>query len=147
MSPLRRTLLSWALGGTPDTRRPLRSSMLLAGTLFGATIVLVFIAYQATSNLNRSAQLLVERRTGDRLALLWAGLTQDMKGAQATVLVQVTPNQLLMQPPYDLADIFARGFARFPYPESFFAWVGSGGGERRDVRIQSSRSPSAMAPQ
>lgn len=90
-----------------------------------ATATLVWLGHQATRTSQQSLRLLVERRAVEHLALLSAVLAQDMKGAHATVLVPVTPAQLVLQPPYDLADAFARGFARFPYPESFFVWKNS----------------------
>lgn len=101
-------------------------SVVLAIALCAATLTLVWFGYRATQDAKLNATLLVERRAAEQLALLWAGLAQDMKGAHATVLTPVTPAQLALEPPYDLADAFARGFARFPYPESFFAWKDSG---------------------
>lgn len=96
--------------------------MALAGGLCAATAILVWLGYQATESAGRSARLLLERRIIEQLALLSVGLAQDMRGAHATVLIPVTPSQLMLDPPYDLADAFARGFARFPYPEFFFTW-------------------------
>jgi signal transduction histidine kinase len=109
-------------------RRTLRSlgPLLLAVALCAATAMLVWLASHAIADSRQSARLLLERRKAEQLAVLWAGLAQDMKGAHATVLVPVTPGQLVLDPPYDLADAFARGFARFPYPDSFFAWKSSG---------------------
>ena len=94
----------------------------LAGGLCAATAILVWLGYQATQAAGRSTRLLLERRITEQLALLSVGLAQDMRGAHATVLIPVTPSQLMLDPPYDLADAFARGFARFPYPEFFFTW-------------------------
>jgi len=102
----------------------------VAATLCAAVILLVFFGYRATDESKRSLRMLLDRQQAEQLALLWAGVTQDMKGAHATVLVPVTPSQLLVEPPYNLADAFARGFARFSYPESFFAWAATNqGGE------------------
>jgi signal transduction histidine kinase len=94
----------------------------LAGGLCVATAMLVWLGYQATQAAGQSARLLLERRIAEQLALLSVGLAQDMRGAHATVLIPVTPSQLMLDPPYDLAEAFARGFARFPYPEFFFTW-------------------------
>src|SRR5262245_23267356 len=102
-------------------------SLVLAVALCLATITVVWFGYRATREAKRNAAILLDQRAAEQLALLWAGLTQDMKGAYATVLAPITPAQLAREPPYDLADAFARGFARFPYPESFFAWKASGG--------------------
>jgi signal transduction histidine kinase len=96
----------------------------LAGGLCAATAMLVWLAYQARQEAGQSTRLLLERRIAEQLALLSVGLAQDMRGAHATVLIPVTPRQLMLDPPYDLAEAFARGFARFPYPEFFFTWNG-----------------------
>ncbi len=96
--------------------------LLLAAAVCAATAMLVWQGYRATEQSKRSVRLLLEGRAAEQLSLLRAGLVQDMKGAHATVLVPLTPGQLVLDPPYDLADAFARAFARFPYPESFFAW-------------------------
>ena len=98
--------------------------MVLATALCAATAALVWLGYEATQEARRSNRLLLERRVAEQLALLSAGLTQDMRGAQATVLTPIRPDQLVQEPPYDLAEAFARGFARFPYPEFFFTWNG-----------------------
>ena len=97
-------------------------ALALAGALCAATAMLVWLGYQATQEAGQSTRLLLERRIVEQLALLSVGLAQDMRGAHATVLIPVTPSQLRLDPPYDLAEAFARGFARFPYPEFFFTW-------------------------
>ena len=84
--------------------------------------VLVWLGYAAMGQSAQRATLLLDRHVKEQLALLWAGLTQDMKGAHATVLVPIAIARPAVEPPYDLAEAFARGFARFPYPESFFVW-------------------------
>lgn len=101
----------------------------LAVALCLATGFLLWFGYQAMRRSSDSARLLLERHVREQLALLWAGVTQDMKGAHATVLVPMALAPPVLEPPYDLAEAFARGFARFPYPESFFVWRDAGGGE------------------
>jgi signal transduction histidine kinase len=114
--------------GAGDRRRRLLSlvrsnkAVVLAGGLCAATAMLVWLGYRATQEARHSTRLLLERRIVEQLALLSVGLAQDMRGAHATVLIPVTPSQLMLDPPYDLAEAFARGFARFPYPEFFFTW-------------------------
>lgn len=93
------------------------------------TVLLVYLGYQATAESQQRARQLLERRAAEQFALLWVGLNQDMRGVQDTVLMPVTTRQLVAEPPYDLAELSARGFARFPYPESFFAWKGSDQGD------------------
>lgn len=112
-----------------------------AAVLCVATVMLVVLGYQATREARRSTRLLLERRVAEQIALLSAGLGQDMRGAHATVLVPVTPDQLVLDPPYDLADAFARGFARFPYPEFFFTWNESANGEVTYLFTRADRPP------
>jgi signal transduction histidine kinase len=104
-------------------------ALVLAVGLCAITGVLAWLAFRGTVETSRSARLLLERRGAEQLALLSAGFSQDMKGAQATVLVPITHPELVLEPPYGLAEVFARGFARFPYPESFFAWKQSHDGD------------------
>ena len=115
-----------------------RRLFFLALALLAATSALIWLGYQATQDARRNARLLLERRVSEQHALLWAGLTQDMKGAHATVLAPITPSQLVVDPPYDLAHAFARGFARFPYPEVFFVWKDAA--DRRGITYVFSRT-------
>lgn len=101
----------------------------LAVGLCVATAVLVWFGYRATQQSNASTELLLERRVREHLALLWTGVSQDMKGAHTTVLVPLTLAPYVLEPPYEFAETFARAFARFPYPESFFVWRDSDDGE------------------
>jgi len=120
----------------------------LALGLCGATAMLVWFGYQATQQSAQRARLLLDRHVREQLALLWTGVTQDMKGAHATVLVPVSIAQLPVEPPYDLAEAFARGFARFPYPESFFVWRASGDStEVNYVFNRADRLPGWHAPE
>jgi signal transduction histidine kinase len=111
------------LGGTVRSC----SVLLLAVALLVATGALVWLGYRATSEWRRSTSLLVERRTEEVLALLAGTLNRDMKGALLSVLVPLEQQTFVVDPPYDLADVFARAFTRFPYPESFFVWKHTGG--------------------
>ena len=63
---------------------------------------------------------LADKRASEKLALLIAALDRDMKGAQLSVLVPINLEQLAGGGPAGLSARFARAFARFPYPESFF---------------------------
>jgi signal transduction histidine kinase len=52
-----------------------------------------------------------------------------MRGGQTSVLMKMNEQDFAPIAPYELADRFARGFARFPYLESFFVWTAAGGGD------------------
>lgn len=115
--------------------------LLVAAGLCAATIGLVWFGFQATRTSALHAQELLRQRAREQAALLSAGLNLDMKAAFATVISTVTPAQLVREPPYDLADAFARGFARFSYPESFFVWKDSAAGGVTYVFTRADRRP------
>lgn len=105
-----------------ERRSRSRVVVMLGGALCLATAALLFLGYRATSEWTRSESLLAERRASEKLALLTAALDRDMKGAQLSVLVPINQEQLAGGGPAALSALFARAFARFPYPESFFVW-------------------------
>lgn len=82
---------------------------------------MLWLGYRATREWQRSTATSVERRGNAVLVLLSAALDYDMKGSQS-VLLSINERNLNLTAPYDLANRFAGAFARFPYPESFFAW-------------------------
>lgn len=119
----------------------------LAAGLALATGLLVLLGFRATVSSQRNVRLLLERREAQQLTLVWAGVQQDMKGAHATVLALLANRHLLEEPPYDLADTFAQGLARFPYPESFFTWRADGQENGSSyVFMRADRPPPSLSP-
>ena len=107
-----------------------RGALILAASLAVAVGALVWLAYRAVGEWQRSAALLVEHRRSEVLALLSVAINRDMKGAHNSVLAPINGQALDLDRPYNLADRFAGAFARFPYPESFFVWKsGPGDGQ------------------
>jgi signal transduction histidine kinase len=105
---------------------------LLVGGVAVATVMLLAVGYVAIDGWRRSGARLTERRANEKATLLGVALDRDMKGVQASVLPQIATRRLAFTTPYDLADLFATAFARFPYPESFFVWRrenGAGSGQ------------------
>jgi signal transduction histidine kinase len=100
----------------------------LAVALALAVVLLVWLGFRATGAWLDSVQQLVERRVNEKVALLAAALDHDMKGAQTRVLVPLNQEHFGPDMAYELSDTFARAFARFPYPESFFAWRNTSAG-------------------
>lgn len=96
--------------------------IVLAGSLSIAVFSLVWLAYRAVSEWRRSTVLLVDQRSEEALTLLIVALSRDMKGVHDSVLASFNEGALTLDRPYDLEDLFAQAFARFPYPESFFVW-------------------------
>lgn len=91
-----------------------------------ASAVLVWFGYRASAEWQRSSRLVADRRADETLILLATALNRDMKGAQVSVIAPINEENLALDSPYDFADRFGRGFARFPYPESFFTWRDTG---------------------
>lgn len=79
--------------------------------------------YRATRQWQRSTRETAESRAKNLLTVVAAALERDMKGAQARILLPFNRAILNTSLPYDLADRFAGGFARYPYLESFFVWT------------------------
>lgn len=108
--------------GLPERRSRSRLIVVLSGALCVATAALLLLGYRATTEWTRTERQLADRRASEKLALLAAALDRDMKGAQLSVLVPINQEQLAGGGPAGLSTLFARAFARFPYPESFFVW-------------------------
>ena len=94
----------------------------VGGLLVLATAILLWLGYRATEAQARSDRLLADRRAGETLALLVAALDRDMKGAQLSLLLQLSENQLLTVGAADLASQASTAFGRFPYLETIFVW-------------------------
>jgi hypothetical protein len=89
-------------------------ALALAGALSLAIGGLVWLAYRAVAEWQRSAELLVAHRRREVLALLSVALNRDMKGAHNSILAPLNEQTLDIDRPYNLADMFAGAFARFP---------------------------------
>jgi hypothetical protein len=87
-----------------------------------ATAILLWLGHRATSAQERSDRLLADRRARETLALLIAALDRDMKGAQISVLLQLSRNQVVDVGAADLAAQASTAFGRFPYLETIFLW-------------------------
>ena len=113
-----------AFGGSAVTDGTVRlpTVMIFIVAMFVATMALVLVGYVATREWRSGTNLLLERRANEALALVRATLRGDMKGAWITAIVPFNTTMLDEDPPYNLFQVSARAFARFPYPESFILW-------------------------
>mgnify|MGYP006275600895 CR=1 FL=1 len=118
----------FAFGRRHDTDGAVRLPTVMAFVvaMFAATVALVWFGYVATREWRDGTTLLLDRRASEALALVRAALSADMKGAWITTLVPFNAAMLDEDPPYDMFQVSARAFARFPYPESFVLWKRSG---------------------
>ncbi len=82
-----------------------------------AIVTLAWTSYRATEAWRLSAAQLAERRAESSVSLLVTALTRDMRAVQTLVLAPSVG-----QRPAALTDRVTSAFARYPYPEMFFAW-------------------------
>ncbi len=99
-----------------------RPALVLAGGLALVTLFTFGLGFWATRQWRDSTGQAAETRGEETVALMAEALLRDMKGGQTSVLLPINRPSLESATLYDLADEFARGFARFPYLESFFVW-------------------------
>jgi signal transduction histidine kinase len=83
-----------------------------------------WLGYRAIHGWRDSATLLAEQRASETVDRLVTALGRDMRGVQSTVLSSAQWDRLMLDSPYDVRNLAASAFARYPYPESFFAWRG-----------------------
>jgi two-component system phosphate regulon sensor histidine kinase PhoR len=117
----------------------------LAALVLCGTAALAWFGYRATDEWQRSSALLVERRSQQAADLLTLALTRDMRGVQTSVLMSEVENRRVFDPPYDVNDLVAVAFARYPYPECFFGWR-AGGAEPMVLFSRTDRRPSWLPP-
>jgi len=106
-----------------------RLAVILAAALALSVAVLGWLGYRAIREWQLSATLFAERRAQEAADLLATTLTRDMRAVQVSVLSSNDWVETMLQPPYDVTQLVASAFARYPYPESFFAWRGGGGSD------------------
>lgn len=95
---------------------------IIGAVLVVAGVFVAFLGARATIEWRRNATAVVERQAEEIVTLLVTALTRDMRGAQESILMPLPAKQVILDPPYDISETVAEAFARFPYPESFFAW-------------------------
>jgi signal transduction histidine kinase len=100
-------------------------ALALAIGLVVATGLVFWLAVDATREWQRSTLTAANTRGNEVVTLLALALERDMKGAEDSVLLPFIQAGI-DDPPYEIADRFARGFARFPYLESFLVWRSTG---------------------
>ena len=97
------------------------TAVLAVAVCLGIATLLGF-GYRATREWQRSSELLIERDTAESADLLVTAVTRDMRGAHSRVLANRDWGELSLESLTDTSDQVATAFARYPYPESFFAW-------------------------
>ena len=100
----------------------------LAALICCGLCALAWFGYHATDQWQRGAALLADHRAREAADLLTRALTRDMAGVQTSILNSPELNGQAFDPPYEVNDLVALAFARYPYPEFFFGWTPSSGG-------------------
>jgi signal transduction histidine kinase len=98
----------------------------LAIGVFVSVVMLAWLGYRAISEWQRSAKLLAQRRADAAVDLLVTAITRDMRAVQASVLSSPRFDELRAGLIPDLNGV-GSAFARYPYPEAFFAGSGRPG--------------------
>ena len=114
--------------------------VLAAGVCASVALVGLF-AFRAVREWERTATLLAERHAQEAADLLALALTRDMRGAQESVLSNSDWTRPMSDGSYDLSGLVASAFARFPYPELFFAWTGRGSENAVEFLVRADRIP------
>jgi signal transduction histidine kinase len=94
----------------------------LAAFSIAGIATLAWFGYRATAEWQRSSALLTERRAEELAGTLVTALTRDMRAVQTGLLDGRDWDATSALSPFDVIDTISATFARYPYPEAFFAW-------------------------
>jgi two-component system phosphate regulon sensor histidine kinase PhoR len=97
----------------------------LAALVLVAVAVLAWSGYRAAEEWQRSSASLVERRAAEMADTLVTAFNRDMRAVQTAILDGREWDSSSLESPYEVNDLIAGAFARYPYPELFFAWRAS----------------------
>jgi signal transduction histidine kinase len=101
-----------------------RSPLLQTGFVTGILICVALLAwfgFRSSREWQQSASLLVERRADEAANLFATALARDMRAVQSDILVARAWDGFHVNLSYDVTTLVASAFARYPYPDSFFA--------------------------
>lgn len=107
-----------------------------------AMAFLSWFGFRAVREWRRSLTLLELRRAEQAADLFVRALVRDMQGVEARVLSGVETHLVTLGEPANLTDIVAGAFARYPYPEAFFAWEARAPAEAAILMTRAERPPS-----
>jgi anti-sigma regulatory factor (Ser/Thr protein kinase) len=94
----------------------------------------------------RSSELLAERRSRETADLLLKAVARDMRAVQESVLSPEWGRLAAGDRPYEVGNLVASVFARYPYPESFFMWSADQEGTEVTFFNRSDRRPPWAGP-
>ena len=123
------------------------ASKFLTLIVFLGIILLLMWEYRVTRASQQGMADRIARQNEETADLIIKAITRDMRGAQIRILANRdwdTPPPIGLAS--DLTEQVATTFARYPYPESFFAWDGSSGSSARLSRLAPGSRSAARAP-
>lgn len=101
------------------------AAKLAIGT-FVSVVLLSWFGYRAIAEWRNTSLQLASRRAVEAVDLVRAALSRDMSGAQEAILTSPEWTQFHPERPQDVEHLVSSAFARYPYPQSFFAWQEGG---------------------
>jgi signal transduction histidine kinase len=104
-------------------------------------LLLSWYGYRAMIEWRRSYELLAERRSQETANLLLKAVVRDMRAVQESVLSAEWGRLAAIDQPYEIGNLVASVFARYPYPESFFTWSAEGDATELTFFNRSDRRP------
>jgi signal transduction histidine kinase len=94
----------------------------LAGLICCGIAALAWLGYRAAHEWQESSAQLVQRRAEEIADLLMTAVTRDMRAVQVSILDGREWDLQSLGAPHEMNDTVQAAFARYPYPEVFFAW-------------------------
>lgn len=132
--------------GWPWVRSSPRQVVWLALGIGLSVVLLAWFSIRASREWQRSSALLVERRANESASLLVTALKQDMRAVQVGVLASPVWEEFTIATPEDATTLVGSAFARYPYPEAFFAWNEGDRPARLQFFSRTERPPAWSAP-
>jgi signal transduction histidine kinase len=130
----------------PEWRRSPRVAAWLSAGIVGSLLVLAWFGFRASREWQRSAELLAERHAEEAADLLVTALIRDMRATHSMILSSRVWEGYAYDSPYDVTTLVASAFARYPYPEAFFAWTAGTRASEMTFFTRSERPPQWLPP-
>lgn len=125
------------------TRQWRRAAHLLVTALALSVAVLAWLGFRAIREWQSSSMQLVQQRADEAAGILTAAISRDMQAVQQRVLSSA---DWAVDDPYSPNDLVASAFARYPYPDAFFAARGDLDPRQMVFFVRSDRVPSWVGP-
>lgn len=124
--------------------RPIALDRLTAVLAFGVCLCVALIGwsgYRGISEWRRQSIALAAQRSVETADLLYEAVVRDMGGFQASVLNSPEWTRYNAERAHELSEFVASAFARYPYPDSLFAWRPDEPGDRMVFFYRTERRP------